>query len=266
MILVFLWFFQIIFLNTYYKIDQTNTLKNSLEILVSNYGKDNYEQIYNEVAIENGICFNIIKDNKNIYPAYHSNHCIGPTNESLESIESKFMKSNKKVDTYEMVNPSYNNKILLYARKIDDNTFIFANTSLEPLDNSIELLKGQFLYVAIVVLILSVLVSIFISNKISKPIVDLNRKVKKLRARDYRITFDESTDILELKELAISLNDTVKELAKSEELKREIMANVSHDLKTPLTMIKAYAESARDLNALKREKREGDLNIIIEEV
>jgi len=265
LILVFLWFFQIIFLNNYYKINQTNTLKNSLEILVSNYNKENYEKIYNDVAIENGICFNIIKDNKNIYPSYHSNHCIGPTNQTLTEVEKKFINSKKKTDTYEMINPNYNNKILLYARKIDKDTYIFANTSLEPLDSSIKLLKSQFLYVALVVLILSALVSIFISNKISKPIIELNKKVKKLRTRDYKITFDESTDILELKELAVSLNNTVKELAKSEEVKREIMANVSHDLKTPLTMIKAYAESARDLNSNKKEKREADLNIIIEE-
>ena len=43
------------------------------------------------------------------------------------------------------------------------------------------------------------------------------------------------------------------------------MANVSHDLKTPLTMIKAYAEMARDLNSDDKEKREQNLNIIIEE-
>lgn len=43
------------------------------------------------------------------------------------------------------------------------------------------------------------------------------------------------------------------------------MANVSHDLKTPLTMIKAYAEMARDLNCDNKEKREKNLNIIIEE-
>lgn len=265
LILVFLWFFQIVFLNLYYKSEQTRTLKNSLEKITESYKNNTYEEVYNEVAIENGICFNIIKNDKNVYPPYHSNHCIGPNDKSLLKIEQKFIQSNKKTETFELINKNYNNKILLYANKIDEDTYIFANTSLEPLDNSIKLLKGQFIYVAIVVLILSILVSIFISNKISNPIINLNKKVKKIRNRDYSTTFDETTDILELKELAVSLNEMVKELEKSEELKREIMANVSHDLKTPLTMIKAYAESARDLNYNKKEKRENDLNIIIEE-
>ena len=52
---------------------------------------------------------------------------------------------------------------------------------------------------------------------------------------------------------------------KTEELRRDLIANVSHDLKTPLTMIKAYAEKVRDLSYKDKEKREKDLNIIIEE-
>ena len=43
------------------------------------------------------------------------------------------------------------------------------------------------------------------------------------------------------------------------------MANVSHDLKTPLTMIKAYAEMARDINADNKEKRNENLSVILEE-
>lgn len=43
------------------------------------------------------------------------------------------------------------------------------------------------------------------------------------------------------------------------------MANVSHDLKTPLTMIKGYAEMIRDLNSDNIEKRNDNLNVIIEE-
>ena len=43
------------------------------------------------------------------------------------------------------------------------------------------------------------------------------------------------------------------------------MANVSHDLKTPLTMIKAYAEMVRDITYKDKEKREKNLNVIIEE-
>ena len=45
------------------------------------------------------------------------------------------------------------------------------------------------------------------------------------------------------------------EFNQTEELRRDLMANVSHDLKTPLTMIKAYAEMVRDLTYKNEEKR-----------
>ena len=56
------------------------------------------------------------------------------------------------------------------------------------------------------------------------------------------------------------------ELSKTEELQKDLMANVSHDLKTPLTMIKAYAELILDININDKEKCKNNLTIIIEEV
>ena len=52
---------------------------------------------------------------------------------------------------------------------------------------------------------------------------------------------------------------------KTEKLRQNLLANVSHDLKTPLTMIRAYAEKARDFNYEKAEDRNNDLNVIISE-
>ena len=71
---------------------------------------------------------------------------------------------------------------------------------------------------------------------------------------------------MELKELTNTLNTAKKELARTDELRRDLMANVSHDLKTPLTMIKAYAEMVRDLTYRNKAKREANLNTIIDEV
>ena len=48
-------------------------------------------------------------------------------------------------------------------------------------------------------------------------------------------------------------------------MRRDLMANISHDLRTPLTMVKAYAEMIRDLSGDDPEKRNEHLEIIIEE-
>ena len=82
---------------------------------------------------------------------------------------------------------------------------------------------------------------------------------------DYNVSFSSDTDIEEIKKLEYTLNYTRDEMAKTDELRRDLMANVSHDLKTPLTMIKAYAEMVRDLTYSDPEKRNNNLNVIIEE-
>ena len=82
---------------------------------------------------------------------------------------------------------------------------------------------------------------------------------------DLDTPFVVNENIKEIKELADTLNYTKEELSKINETRKDLLANVSHDLKTPLTMIKAYAEMSRDLNKDNAEKREENLNIIIEE-
>ena len=75
----------------------------------------------------------------------------------------------------------------------------------------------------------------------------------------------EKCGILEIDELADALNYSKEEINKIDELRRDLMANVSHDLKTPLTMIKAYGEMLRDFSYKDEEKRLEHLNIIIDE-
>ena len=127
------------------------------------------------------------------------------------------------------------------------------------------MLKNQFKFIALVMLIISSVISYFISRRISTPIVKMSKKAIKLSNKNYDVIFDDNTDILEIDELGSTLNKASDELAKTDELRRELMANVSHDLKTPLTLIRAYAEAARDLDYNKKDKREKDLNVIVEE-
>ena len=109
------------------------------------------------------------------------------------------------------------------------------------------------------------MISYYFSRRLADPIVKMNVSAKKLAKKQYDVAFNSETEVYELKELSDTLNRVAVELGKTESLQREFLANVSHDLKTPLTMIEAYAASARDLNYNKKAKRERDLNIIIDE-
>ena len=69
----------------------------------------------------------------------------------------------------------------------------------------------------------------------------------------------------EISQLADTLNYTSQELAKADNLQKDLIANVSHDLRTPLTMVKSYAEMIRDLSGDNPEKRNAHLRVIIDE-
>lgn len=264
-ILIFLWIFQILFLNTFYKISRTKQLNLALTTLVQNYDSTNYRQTFDEISINNDVCVEIVENNVIEYSSRAvDKKCMNRSNIGLLEFQTKFIKERLISKKAEIINPNFNNKTLVVGQKIDDDTYIFVNTSLVPLDDSIKMLKSQFIYVSIITLLMGAIISFFISKKLSIPIININNKAKLLGQKKYDNKFEES-NILELYELSNTLDEAQKELSKTDELRRELMANVSHDLKTPLTLIRSYAEAARDLHSDKVDKREDDLNVIVGE-
>ncbi len=262
-ILVFLWIFQVLFLDTYYRIYKSKQIKEALNDVIINYDDNSLEKI----ARESGVCIELLENNTITYTTNMFNKgCMGGRGYENSSYKKDFIISKETFKKYELINPNYDNNTLIYAYKIKTNTYVFVSASLQPLDATITILSSQLLYITLLVLILSFLIAYFISKKISKPIIEINKKASNLVLRNYDIDFDTKDSILEIKELADTLNQTKDELAKTENLRRELLANISHDLKTPLTMIKAYAEMVRDINYNNKAKRNKDLNVIIDEV
>jgi signal transduction histidine kinase len=109
--------------------------------------------------------------------------------------------------------------------------------------------------------LLSLVIAILLSFHISKPIIQISNTAKKISDGDLNVEFEER-GYKEISELSKTLNYTVQEITKSEKLQRELIANVSHDLRTPLTMISAYSEVMRDLPG---ENTPENVQVIIDE-
>lgn len=119
----------------------------------------------------------------------------------------------------------------------------------------------QLICLTLILLPLGIALAVAISRRIAKPITEINESAKRLGEGDYSVRFG-GRGSREVGELADTLNFAAEELSKTDGLRRELLANVSHDLRTPLTMIKGYAEVMRDLPG---ENTPENVQIIIDE-
>ena len=265
-ILAFLWTFQVLFLDSFYKKEKTNDIKKVASIIKENQNSSDFNQIINDLSFEKEVCISITDENYSLYDtSFLGKGCMREEREK-EIYMNDFINSNKNSKSYEIINKHFNSETLLYAIKLDDGKYAFINTSIDPIDSTTKILQKQLIIVTIIVLLLSFIISYFISKHLSQPIINLNNQAKNIAKGDFTKEFDDESDIQELNELSNTLNYARKELERTEELRRDLMANVSHDLKTPLTMIKAYAEMAIDLHSKSKKKQKEDIEIITSEV
>ncbi|MBQ8381768.1 MAG: HAMP domain-containing histidine kinase [Clostridia bacterium] len=120
-------------------------------------------------------------------------------------------------------------------------------TVITPISAAQDTIFFVLVIVTVVLLLLAILLAIFIARTVVRPIEQINKGAHRLAAGDYSYQFPESGSYREAGELAATLNHASAELAKVDDLRRELIANVSHDLRTPLTLISGYSEVMRDL-------------------
>ena len=123
---------------------------------------------------------------------------------------------------------------------------IMLNSELTPLRATVQTLRMQFVWIAVIFVGLALLMAMVFARSIISPIVRMNQSAKQLAKGNYDVQF-EGEGYRETRELAETLNYASKELSKNDRLQKELIANVSHDLRTPLTMIKGYSEIMRDI-------------------
>lgn len=178
------------------------------------------------------------------------------------------------------------NKVLIYPLKNEQgyNEVIFAMTSLQPVNEAMYVLKDFYLYAFMVGLLLIIVVSFYYSKVITKPLLKLNAVTNQLA----KLNFNEKIKIQsedEIGELSKSINTLSENLASTidnlqqanerlirdiekekqlEEIRKEFISGVSHELKTPLSIVQSYAEGLKD--GLNIEKNGYYADVILEEV
>lgn len=296
-----LWLFQTVYLDEFYKKIKTDELEDACESVIEVIDDENNSTVENTKAIEAigasfDICIRVVNTyGTDIYATEQNMQCnvhklrrdqiLGLIAEAKLNggsyrarLENKkhdfFMTDDKGVtnmenilgkDKYENMPKMSDAESIIAVDVVKDATgrelVIMINTIITPVDATVHTLRIQLIYISIIMVILSLVIAIVISLKISKPIIKMNDSAKKLGKGEYDVHF-EGDGYKEISQLSETLNQAAVELSKAEGLQRELIANVSHDLRTPLTMITAYSEVMRDLPG---ENTPENVQVIIDE-
>lgn len=138
---------------------------------------------------------------------------------------------------------------------------ILLDTHFQPLDSMVRTLTMQYFWIFAIVLILAGVMVVLMYRRISAPIIRMNEDAKHLALGKYDAVFS-GEGYRETRELADTLNYASSELSKLDRLQKELLANISHDLRTPLTMIKGYGEVMRDIPG---ENTPENIQVVIDE-
>ncbi len=138
---------------------------------------------------------------------------------------------------------------MLYAKVISSDegkTVILISVQLTPVDATKTTITGMLITVSVVFILIAVVIGYFMASTLSSPLTKLTAQAKDIGTPAYR-RLEGDPGCRETAELNDTLAKASAELLKVDDLRRELIANVSHDLRTPLTMISGYGEMMRDI-------------------
>lgn len=136
--------------------------------------------------------------------------------------------------------------------------------NFSELNRLLDLNRKQLIFFSILLMLISAVLAQLLSRKFTKPIHIIKRTVDDLAKGDLTAVPNLKLDD-EVGQLAQSVEELSKALRRVDSLRKEVIANVSHELRSPLALIGGYAEMVRDIHWKDEKKRTEDLNLIIRE-
>lgn len=146
----------------------------------------------------------------------------------------------------------------------DEQAVLCLGTTLNAVGSTVRILRVQLLWVTLLSVVIAFVLAWFMARNFSRPISQLTEKAHKLGENSGDVSYREGF-CSELDELSETLDATSDKLRRSREFQNELLANVSHDLRTPLTMIKGYAEMIRDISREDEKQCAEDVAVIVDE-
>ncbi len=275
LLLGILWFFQVVFFGDIYKKVRISEIKDGTEILCRNIELDNYKltDLANEISEAKQVCVLVFDELGNVLTSSNRlSDCVihsipGKAVYTLYEIAeqsggekmTRFNLDGFNNLKYELDNDPHSeakskvtgSESIIFTKIVPSeirgrDVAVILNATISPVTSTVRTLQNVLTIVSIGMIFLVALLSYLIAKRISSPIIKLNKSAKELANGNYAAEF-KAGGYLEISELAETMSLAASELAKTDRLQKELIANISHDLRTPLTMIKGYAEMMCDI-------------------
>lgn len=286
LVLAILWLFQTVLLDDIYRSLKLNELQKCADVIEREAGgEDAVETITDELAKKYTVCISTYeitssgpyKNGKLLSKNHVNSFCYIHNVSSSDLLNELYRDAAQNGgdclrwaplsvmfhDEHDKKNTDSGENVI-YAKLIptaDSELLILLNTEIVPLDSTVGTLRMQLLIISGILFAAAVVLAVILSSRLSKPIREMSDEASKLALGNYNVNFD-GGNCTETVKLSSTLNRAAYELSKLDKMQKDLIANVSHDLRTPLTMIAGYTEAMRDLPG---EATPENMQIVIDE-
>ena len=266
-----------IFLESYYIYRNKAVFISLSEKINSEYTEDkenSYEYMNNIYNIEN-ISATIIDENLNV--EYNS---VGVKKDNNEKRLTKEIKqailenekklSNKFVYYTEEKNNTQTNK-LVFISKMSNGKFIILKKPFKSIGQSVSIANQFYMIAGLIVIFIGGIFILIFSKKITKPIIEMSNVAENISNLEFdkRVKFESQDELGKLGEsinkISEKLCKSINELKEDVERRKHLVRNMSHELKTPIGIIKGYAEGLKYGVADDKEKMQKYCSVLVEE-
>ena len=286
-VIALLWLFQIVWLNDFYRFYKIRQVEDAAAVIELNSSNEDLASLVEQMAKQDELCIMILDSSYTVTASAEGrSFCllhrmsprdlIGICKNVPEDASARLEEFDFAVPTAEHYDEQRfrgnapgrqvpSSKVVLLSRQItlqDGETgYLLINDVITPLDSTVDTLRSQLLTISLLVLLGALAMGSYLSSRFSRPLIETNQAAKEL-ARSRYTRPKRADSYREIDELNRTLENAAQELSQVEHLQQELIANVSHDLRTPLTMIGGYAEVMRDIPG---ENTPENMQVIIDE-
>ena len=268
---------QMVLVQAFYRYTKETEMINASSVIETSYASPSFEpnsflSLLINVADDSMLCIEVVTwGGEPLYSVHRLASCVlheGANDTKVTEMIEQVRLNAKHKYLGNVVGGRFQNQLLAYGTAVHGanghEAVLLINAEMGPMSDMMDIFRQQMLAMSLLVVVLSTILSMFPAQLVSQPLARMTQGAKELAKGNFNVRFD-AGEYAELNELSETLNYAAEGLGAVDAVRKDLIANVSHDLRTPLTMIKAYAEMVRDLSGDNPEKRSAHVSVIIEE-